>query len=69
MSCARLPRGLETLDQQEQRDSTKCQPRDHTEAIHERQQADLMLQLLIEKSLRGCCCVRTRESLRYQVIG
>jgi hypothetical protein len=69
MSCARRPRGFETLDQQEQRDSAKCQPCDHTEAIHERQQADLMLQLLIEKSVRRCGRVRTRVSLRYQVIG
>ena len=35
MSCARLPRGLETLNQQKQRDRAKCQPCDHTEAIHE----------------------------------
>jgi hypothetical protein len=59
MSGLRLSCWSETLDQQEQRDSAKCQPGNDTEAIHKRQQTHLMLKLLVEVTLRGGRGIRT----------
>jgi len=47
VSRRRLSGRLETPDKQQQRDCGQCQPRNDTEAIHEGQQAHLMLQLLV----------------------
>src|SRR5207302_334514 len=68
MSCGRLPRRLEMADKQQQRNCGQGQPRNDTEAIHERQKTHLMLQLLVQIAVGGGCCVRTRESFRHEIV-
>ena len=60
--------GLEATDQKHQGQSGQCDPANDAEAIHEGQEADLMLELLIE--VRGCRArrIRSRKSLLHQMI-
>jgi hypothetical protein len=46
MSCGRFSGRPETPDKQQQKNCSQRQPRNDTEAIHERQETHLMLQLL-----------------------
>jgi hypothetical protein len=68
MSHWRFSRRFEVADKEQQRNSRERQPRDDAEAIHEREEAHLMLKLLIQVAVRGGGGIRARESFRDQII-
>jgi len=58
---------LEIANECNQRDTRKCDPRSDAKAVHERQQAHLMLELPEETRVGGCRGVRSGEALANQV--
>ena len=53
MSGWRFARWFEVANREKERDGCRCDPREDAEAVHERQQAHLMLKLLEDTALHS----------------
>jgi hypothetical protein len=61
MTCGRLARRFEAPDEEQQWYGGERQPSDDAEAIHESEEAYLMLQLLVQVSMRSAGGIGTGE--------